>query len=54
LYDDGSEDSIFPTDPTTIRGVRVTITGETAATALLSGGPKTRQMTSIIKLRNKR
>jgi prepilin-type N-terminal cleavage/methylation domain-containing protein len=37
-----------------IRAVRVTITGRTATTSLLSGGPKTRELTSIIKIRNRR
>ncbi len=53
LYDDGTEGN-NPSDPATIRSVRVTITGRTAATSALSGGPKTRQITSVIKLRNKR
>lgn len=54
LYDDGSAEGNNPSDPATIRSVRVTITGRTAATSALSGGPKTRQITSVIKLRNKR
>ncbi len=53
LYDDGTEGN-NPADPTTIRSVRVTIAGETAATSALSNGPKRRQITSVIKLRNKR
>jgi prepilin-type N-terminal cleavage/methylation domain-containing protein len=53
LYDDGTENKT-PADPAAIRSVRVTITGQTAATSTLSEGPKTRQITSIIKLRNKR
>lgn len=53
LYDDGSEDK-NPADPATIRSVRVTIAGETSATSTLSEGPKQRQITSVIKLRNKR
>ena len=53
LYDDGTEDKA-PADTTTVRGVRVTITGRTSATSALSGGPKTRQITSVVKLRNKR
>lgn len=52
LYDDGTENKT-PSDPATIRSVRVTITGQTTTSAL-SGGPKTRQLTSVIKLRNKR
>lgn len=53
LYDDGTENK-NPSDPATIRSVRVTITGRTAATSTLSEGPKSRQITSVIKLRNKR
>lgn len=53
LYDGGTEDK-NPVDPSTVRSVRVTITGQTTATSALSGGPKTRQITSVIKLRNKR
>lgn len=53
LHDDGTEGNT-PSDPATIRSVRVTITGQTAATSTLSEGPKTRQITSVIKLRNKR
>jgi prepilin-type N-terminal cleavage/methylation domain-containing protein len=37
-----------------VRAVRVTITGQTAATALLSGGSKARQLTSIVKIHNRR
>ncbi|TWJ32435.1 PilW family protein [Geobacter argillaceus] len=56
LYEDGTEDN-NPADATSIaaiRSVRVTITGETSVTSALSEGPKTRQITSVIKLRNKR
>ena len=42
------------TDVSTIKEVRVTVTGQTVTTVPLSGGPaKQRQMTSIIKLRNR-
>ena len=54
LYDDGTTENKNPVDPATVRSVRVTITGQTAETSALSGGPKTRQITSIVKLRNKR
>jgi prepilin-type N-terminal cleavage/methylation domain-containing protein len=39
---------------TTIRAVRVTVTGQTAATVALSGNvPKTRQMETLIQIRNR-
>jgi prepilin-type N-terminal cleavage/methylation domain-containing protein len=42
------------TDVTTIKEVRVTVAGQTVTTVALSGGQaKQRQMTSIIKLRNR-
>jgi prepilin-type N-terminal cleavage/methylation domain-containing protein len=37
-----------------IRAVRVTVTGQTATTALLSSGAKTRELTSVVKIRNRR
>jgi len=54
LHDDNSEDN-NPDDRSvkTIRSVRVTINGKTSSTVALSNGPKTRQITSVIKLRNK-
>lgn len=53
LCDDGSENN-NPADPATIRSVRVTVAGETSATSAISEGPKKRQITSVVKLRNKR
>ena len=53
LYDNGTEDKT-PSDTATVRSVRVTINGQTSSTSALSGGPKTRQITSVVKLRNKR
>ncbi|MRR05781.1 MAG: prepilin-type N-terminal cleavage/methylation domain-containing protein [Deltaproteobacteria bacterium] len=53
IYDDYTE-TASPTDLGNVRAVRVTITGQTAETALLSGGSKTRQLTSIVKIHNRR
>jgi hypothetical protein len=53
VLEDYSEET-NPSDLSKVRAVRVTITGQTASTALLSGGPKTRQLTSIVKIRNRR
>ncbi len=50
LYTKGSEDK--PDDEDTVRGVRVTITAQTAATA--PGGAKSRQITSVVSIRNRR
>jgi len=44
-----------PTDYTQIKSVIVTIWGETQTTRLLSGNvPKIRQLSSVVKLRNRR
>jgi len=53
ILDDYTEEA-NPTDLGSVRAVRVTITGQTADTALLSGGSKTRQLTSIVKIHNRR
>jgi len=37
-----------------IRGVRITLTGATTTTVSLSGGTKTRQITSVVTIRNRR
>lgn len=43
-----------PADWSTVKAVRVTITGQTATTTALSGGvAKTRQITSIVRIRNR-
>jgi prepilin-type N-terminal cleavage/methylation domain-containing protein len=55
ILDDGTETNApATTDLPNIRSVRVTITGQTSSTSLLSGGAKTRQLSSIIKIRNRR
>lgn len=53
ILDDYTEEK-SPADLEKVRAVRVTITGQTAETALLSGGSKTRQLTSIVKIHNRR
>jgi hypothetical protein len=54
LLDDNSIVDV-PTDRSLIKAVLVTITGETVTTRLLSNNvPKTRQLTSYVKLRNRR
>lgn len=55
ILDNYSETSA-PTasDMSGIRAVRVTVTGQTANTAILSGGAKTRELTSVVKIRNRR
>lgn len=50
LYTKGSEDN--PAEEDTIRAVRVTITTETPKTAL--GGARSKQLTSVISIRNRR
>ena len=52
LLDNNTETSV-PADLSAIRAVRVTITGQTSATASLSGGAKTRSITSVLKIRNR-
>lgn len=54
ILDDNTENNA-PTDLSTIRAVRVTITGQTVTTTALSGGQaKTRQIASIVRIRNRR
>jgi prepilin-type N-terminal cleavage/methylation domain-containing protein len=53
ILDDYTEEA-NPADLGRVRAVRVTIAGQTATTALLSGGSKTRQLTSIVKIHNRR
>lgn len=50
LYTNGTEDN--PEDEDTIRAVRVTITAETPESA--PGGARSRQLTSLISIRNRR
>lgn len=52
LLDDGTE-AAAPADPSLVRSLRVSITGQTVDTAGLSGGAKTRTVTTIAKIRNK-
>jgi prepilin-type N-terminal cleavage/methylation domain-containing protein len=57
LYDVDAEDytpGTLPKDPGKIRAVRVTITGVTTQTTNPNWSPSTRQVTSVIKLRNRR
>lgn len=54
ILDTGAE-TAAPADLSTIRAVRVTITGQTVTTIALSGGQaKTRQIASIVRIRNRR
>lgn len=54
ILDTGAENPA-PPDLSTIRAVRVTITGQTVTTTALSGGvAKTRQIASIVRIRNRR
>ena len=54
LNDSGGEESA-PADRTKVRAVRVTLKGETSKTLAFSGGAaRSRGITSIIKLRNRR
>ncbi|CAG0941327.1 PilW family protein [Geobacter sp.] len=46
--------SNFPEGVAAIRGVRITLTGATTTTVPLSGGAKTRQITSVVTIRNRR
>lgn len=55
LLDDNSISTGLPTDRSLIKGLMVAISGETVTTRMLSGNvPKTRQLTSVVKLRNRR
>jgi Tfp pilus assembly protein PilW len=55
ILDDGNEiNAPTSADLPNIRAVRITITGQTSSTSLLSGGPKTRQLSSVVKIRNRR
>ncbi|RQW88638.1 MAG: prepilin-type N-terminal cleavage/methylation domain-containing protein [Geobacter sp.] len=53
LYDIDSEDN-NPSDPNKIRAVRVTITGVTTKRTDPNWVPKSRQLTSVVKIRNRR
>lgn len=54
ILDDNTETDA-PADMSTIRAVRVTITGATVTTTALSGGQaKTRQIASVVRIRNRR
>lgn len=50
---DGGTVESAPADVSQVRDVIVTLSGQTAATAGLSGAPKTRQMAASAKLRNR-
>ena len=52
LLDDLTEKDL-PVDFSKVRAVRVTLTGQTAATAALSGQARVRQVQSFIQLRNR-
>ncbi|MRR53543.1 MAG: prepilin-type N-terminal cleavage/methylation domain-containing protein [Deltaproteobacteria bacterium] len=53
LYDVNSEDN-NPSDPNKIRAIRVTITGVTTKKTDPNWVPKSRQISSVIKVRNRR
>lgn len=55
ILNDGSESFIsVPADWSTVRSVRVTVTGQTVATTALSGGQaKQREIVSIVRIRNR-
>ena len=54
LLDDNTVVDV-PTDLSVVKGVLVNLSGETAKTRLLSDNvPKTRQLTAVVKLRNRR
>ncbi len=51
---DGSTAEVdVPANNALIRAVRITITGQTVQTAALSGTPKSRQLTTVVKIRNR-
>lgn len=52
VTDSGAE-SGAPSDLSQVRDVVMTLSGQTAATAALSGAPKTREMTASARLRNR-
>lgn len=52
--DDSYAEAAVPSDLTKVRAVRVTLQGATANTTALSGGARSRALTSVIKLRNRR
>ncbi len=56
LQDNSTTETNTPSasDLSTVRAVRVTITGQTASVSPFMGGPKTRQVTSVIKIRDRR
>lgn len=51
---DSLAEQAVPTDLTKIRAVRVTLQGATSKTVAMSGAAKSRTLTSIVKLRNRR
>jgi hypothetical protein len=51
---DGSDaEADTTTNLSAIRAVRITLTGETVQTAAVSGAARTRELTSVIKIRNR-
>lgn len=52
--DDSNGEAMSPADLTKIRAVRVDLQGATSKTVVFSGGARSREVTSIIKLRNRR
>lgn len=53
-YISGATEETVPSDVNDVRAVRVTMTGQTTATATLSGGAKTRQVETVVKFRNRK
>ncbi|MEK7773957.1 MAG: prepilin-type N-terminal cleavage/methylation domain-containing protein [Deltaproteobacteria bacterium] len=53
VVDGSTVEADAPADLSTVRAVRVTVTGQTVDTAALSGGQKTRELTAIARIRNR-
>lgn len=52
--DDSYHEAPTPSSLSSVRAVRVTLEGSTSRTALLYGGGRTRAVTTVVKLRNRR
>lgn len=53
VVDGSAAEADAPADFSAVRGVRVSVTGQTDLTAEMSGGAKTREVTTIVKIRNR-
>ncbi|MBE7414033.1 MAG: prepilin-type N-terminal cleavage/methylation domain-containing protein [Deltaproteobacteria bacterium] len=53
VLDGSTAETAAPADLSSVRDVRITVSGETVETAALSGSPKTREFAAISRIRNR-